>query len=84
MHEDDGRAGAVVAKADNALREVDLCRVAWLDACADGEGRRIALLDAPAVLGCELFVATADEPARARAEVGAVLDRLMAVLSAPS
>jgi hypothetical protein len=31
-----------------------------------------------------LFIATADDPARARIEVGAVLDRLMAVLSAPS
>jgi AcrR family transcriptional regulator len=104
---------------------------AWLDACADEEVRRIALLDAPAVLGFErwraigmryglglvegtlraamdagrvpagpvaplahvligaldeaaLFIATADDPARARIEVGAVLDRLMAVLSAPS
>ena len=104
---------------------------AWLDASAEPEVRRIALLDGPAVLGWErwrevgmrhglglvkslltelidaggipaqpidplahvligaldeaaLYVALADDPARARAEAGAVLRRFVRAVTAPT
>jgi AcrR family transcriptional regulator len=103
---------------------------AWLDASAEPEVRRIALLDGPAVLGWQrwrevgmrhglglvtslltelidagavpaqpiealahvligaldeaaLYVALAPDPARARAEAGAVLHRFVATITAP-
>ena len=122
-------AAAAAAAAEDPVAALRAGAEAWLDACAEEEVRRIALLDAPAVLGFErwraiglrygfglvegslraamdagqlprgpvtalahvligaldeaaLYVATAEDAAAARAEVGTVLDRLMAALTA--
>jgi AcrR family transcriptional regulator len=122
-------AAAPAAAAEDPVAALRAGAEAWLDACAEEEVRRIALLDAPAVLGFErwraiglrygfglvegslraamdagqlprgpvtalahvligaldeaaLYVATAEDAAAARAEVGTVLDRLMAALTA--
>jgi AcrR family transcriptional regulator len=122
------RVGKAAAAAEDPIAELHAGAEAWLDACAEAEVRRIALLDAPAVLGFErwreiglryglglvegalqvamdgghvprgpaaplahvligaldaaaLYIATAEAPVAARAEVGVVLDRLLAGLT---
>jgi AcrR family transcriptional regulator len=122
------RVAKAAAAAQDPVAELRVGAEAWLDACAEAEVRRIALLDAPAVLGFErwreiglryglglvegalrvamegghlprgpaaplahvligaldaaaLYIATAEDPAAARTEVGGVLDRVIAGLT---
>jgi AcrR family transcriptional regulator len=123
----DARIGA--AEAADALELMRMGAAAWLVAAADPEVQRVAVLDAPAVLGWErwreigmrhgmglvegvlahaietgviapqpvaplahvligaldeaaLYIARAEEPERAREEMTAVVDRLVAGLAA--
>ena len=122
---------AVAARGGQPLDLLTAGADAWLDASADPEVRRIALLDGPSVLGWErwrevgmrhglglvksllvelmdaggipmqpvdplahalvgaldeaaLYVALAEDPARARAETGVVLRRLVTAVTAPA
>lgn len=122
---------AVAARGGQPLDLLTAGADAWLDASADPEVRRIALLDGPSVLGWErwrevgmrhglglvksllvelmdaggipvqpvdplahalvgaldeaaLYVALAENPARARAETGVVLRRFVTAVTAPA
>jgi AcrR family transcriptional regulator len=119
------------AGVEDAVALMKIGANAWLDASADPEVQRIALIEAPAVLGWErwreislrygmglvqsilvhaisvgrvpdqpveplahvligaldeaaMYLTQAEDPERARTEVGAVLERLIDSLSAPS
>ena len=124
------RIDAVVSESGRSdpVELMHIGAAAWLDECADPEVHRIALIEAPAVLGWErwreiglrygmglvsslldyaisvgrlpqqpveplahvligaldeaaLYLARSADPVRARAEVGAVLDQLLAALA---